>query len=79
MLGLTGGSVFAFLSTSYRKPLLSRCKEAASAQLDANGPKWNGWRPSLKNARFQDAPAAGLSVESVNKSQAEIGIQFGRL
>lgn len=41
------------------------CPANAEVKSLTATPAWNGWSPGLENARFQPAPAAGISAEKI--------------
>ena len=52
------------------------CAATAAAFAPGTGAAWNGWGNDLSNARFQPAPAAGLSAATVPKLRLKWAFAF---
>src|SRR5262249_27192311 len=50
---------------------------AAAFKSSMNAPRWNGWSTSTDNARFQDAPGAGLTASSVPALKVKWAFNLG--
>jgi polyvinyl alcohol dehydrogenase (cytochrome) len=83
--GLTMPQIFALIGyiaptggTQAAAPKFERtCKGDAAFQPGADSSRWNGWSPSLTNARFQDARAAGLAAADVPKLKLKWAFNLG--
>jgi polyvinyl alcohol dehydrogenase (cytochrome) len=52
------------------------CKQSTAFTEPLSGPVWNGWSPSLSNARFQNAAAAGLDANRVPQLKLKWAFAF---
>lgn len=59
--------------------MTNRCASNPPLPDPASTANWNGWSPDVRNARFQDAAAAGLRARDVPKLKLKwaFGLPFG--
>ena len=53
------------------------CKTPAAFHPGADSPQWNGWSPSLTNARFQDKAGARLDAVDVPRLKLKWALNLG--
>jgi polyvinyl alcohol dehydrogenase (cytochrome) len=83
--GLSSAQIFALLGyiaptggTQTTPSKFERtCKGEAAFPPAANAPQWNGWSPSLTNARFQGAASAGLAAADVPRLKLKWAFNLG--
>jgi polyvinyl alcohol dehydrogenase (cytochrome) len=83
--GLSTADIFALIgyiaptggSHTEAGAITATCKGDSAFRPAADSSQWNGWSPSVTNARFQDAASAGLAASDVPKLKLKWAFNLG--